>query len=181
MTDELIDIYDKNNKPLGTKKSIAEIHKDGSWHRSAHVWIYNHQGQVLLQLRAKNKRLFPFMWDISAAGHTDSGEDPLSTALRETKEEIGLTVLADDLDFFKIKKYQIVYKKIKNNEFCYIYFLRFDGKADNLKLQKEELESVRFLSIKKIKKELSDNSKRYVPHGDYWFEIIKEVQRKTGE
>ena len=59
MADELIDIYDENNKPLGIQKMKSEAHRDGLWHRASHVWIYNSKGEILLQLRAKNKELWP--------------------------------------------------------------------------------------------------------------------------
>jgi isopentenyldiphosphate isomerase len=55
MSDELIDIVDENNQPTGERKMKSLAHQDGSWHCSAHVWIYNSKGEILLQLRSKDK------------------------------------------------------------------------------------------------------------------------------
>jgi len=52
-----------------------------------------------LQLRAKNKKLFPNKWDVSVGGHISAGEEPLTTAVRETKEELGLEISREDLVF----------------------------------------------------------------------------------
>ena len=56
--------------------------------------------------------------------------------------------------------------------------MRYDGDIKKLKLQDEELQEIKFLPVWKIEKELKTNSSRYVPHGDYWFEVIEEVKRK---
>lgn len=179
MADELIEIYNGNNKPLGIEKMKSEAHRNGLWHRASHIWIYNSAGEILLQLRAENKELYPNMWDISAAGHISAGEEPIISALREMEEEIGLSAKPEDLQFFKIRKYKAVYKEIKNNEFYYIYFLKFDGDLGELTLQDEEVAKIQFLPIDKIEEELKTHPDKYVPHEDYWLEVIKEVKRRT--
>ena len=58
MADELIDICDENNNLIDIQKMKSEAHKDGLWHRASHIWIYNSNGEILLQLRAKEKPLY---------------------------------------------------------------------------------------------------------------------------
>ena len=178
MTDELIDICDENNNLLGIQKVWSEVHKNGLWHRASHVWIYNSKGEILLQLRAKGKELYPDMWDISAAGQVEAGEEPIISGLRETEEEIGLSVKEGDLEFFKVKKRKTIFRNIKDSEFCYAYFLKFDGDIKKLKLQDEEVQSIQFLPLEKIEEELKTNPERYAPHGNYWFEVINKVKQK---
>lgn len=181
MADELIDICDKNNNLLGIRKIASEAHKNGLWHRTSHIWIYNSTGEILLQLRAKDKSFYPDMWDVSAAGHIGAGEKPIISGLREIKEEIGLSVKEEDLEFFKIRKNKTVYKNMKNNEFYYVYFLKFDGDIKKLKLQDEEVQSIQFFPVEKIEEELKINPEKYLPHGDYWFEVINEVKQKINQ
>ena len=178
MADELIDICDENNNLLGIQKMKSEAHRDGLWHRASHIWIYNSSREILLQLRAKEKPLYPDMWDISAAGHISAGEDPITSGLREVEEEIGLKLKKGDLDFFMIRKHKAIFRDIQNNEFYYVYFFKFDGDINQLKLQKEEVQKIQFLPIDKIEEELKTNTDRYVPHGDYWFEVLNEVKKK---
>lgn len=178
MADELIDICDENNNLLGIQKAWSEIHKNGLWHRASHVWIYNSKGEILLQLRAKGKELYPDMWDISAAGQVSAGEEPIISGLREIEEEIGLSAKEGDLEFFKIKKRKTIFRNIKDNEFYYVYFFKFDGDIKKLKLQDEEVQSIQFLPLERIEEELKTNPEKYAPHGDYWFEVINKVKQK---
>jgi isopentenyldiphosphate isomerase len=175
MADEIIDICDENNILTGIKKLKTQAHKIGLWHRSAHIWIYNSKKEILLQLRAKEKPLYPNMWDISVAGHVSAGEQPIQAALREIKEEIGLSVKESDLSFFKIIKHKSIFRDIKNNEFYYVYFLKFDEDINHLKLQKEEVQKIKFVSLTELKKELINPSNNLVPHKKYWTQIIKEL------
>lgn len=178
MADELIDICDENNNLLNIQKMKNEAHKNGLWHRASHIWIYNSNGEILLQLRAKEKPLYPNMWDISVAGHISTGEDPIISGLREVEEEIGLELKKEDLNFWMIRKVKAIFREIKNNEFYYVYFFKFDGDINQLKLQKEEVQRIQFLPIDKIEEELKINPKKYVPHGKYWFEVINELKNR---
>jgi len=58
----------------------------------------NGRGQVLVQLRSRTKDTNPGLWDTSAAGHVDSGEDYLQCAAREVHEELGIELAADEFD-----------------------------------------------------------------------------------
>ena len=179
MADELIDICDENNKFLNIQKMKSEAHKEGLWHRVSHILVYNSHGEVLLQLRAKKKLLYPDRWDISVAGHVSAGEDPLTSGLREVEEEIGLKLKKEDLDFWMIRKAKVMFREMKNNEFYYVYFFQFDDDIKQLKLQKYEVQKIQFLSINTIKKELKINPDKYVPHGNYWFDILDEVTKRV--
>lgn len=177
MTEEFLDTYNKFNNSNPLKKMRSEAHKKGLWHRVIHVWIYNSKGKILLQLRSKEKPTCPNVWDISVAGHITAGNEPLDSALREVREEIGLKIKKQDLDFFKIQKGELRYKPTIDNEFYYIYFLKFDGDIKKLKLQKEEVERIKFFTPKEIRKNLKEHPKRYVQY-NYWQEAIAEIERR---
>ncbi|MFH0780306.1 MAG: NUDIX domain-containing protein [Parcubacteria group bacterium] len=181
MPDELIDIFNESNEFIGMKKMKSEAHRDGLRHRAAHIWIYNSKGEILLQLRATDKLLFPDMWDIAVAGHVAAGEDPAISALRELEEEIGLKVKKEDLQFDKVIKVEEIYKKIDNKEFNYVYFLKFDGSIDELKKQDEEVQELKFMPIEELETELKNNYKKFTPHGQYWFDAIGEVKKRIGK
>src|ERR1039457_5534646 len=59
-------------------------------HRAVHVLVFNGRGQVFLQKRSMKKDRQPGLWDSSASGHVDSGEEYDTCAVREAREEIGL-------------------------------------------------------------------------------------------
>ncbi|MFA6100312.1 MAG: NUDIX domain-containing protein [Patescibacteria group bacterium] len=176
MSDELIDIFDDKNEPTGIQKMKHEAHRDGSWHRSSHIWIYNSKGEVLLQLRAKNKELYPNVWDASAAGHLGAGEDPLTGGLREMEEEIGLIAKPEDLEFFKVRELKVKLGQMINNEFCYVYFLNFDGDVSKLNLQGEEVAKLKFIPVDELEADLKIHPESYAKHGEYWNEVIERLR-----
>lgn len=179
MADELIDIVDENNNLTGEQKMKSEAHRDGLWHRAAHIWIYNSKGEVLLQLRAKEKDLFPNVWDVSVAGHVSAGEEPITSALREIQEEIGLTVKAEDLEFYKTIIEKVKFREIVNNEFHNVYFLKYDGDVKDLKVQEEEVEKLEFIPIEEIKRGMIEDTEKYLPHeGNYWGEVLEAIEKK---
>ena len=59
--DEIIEIYDEFNNFLNLKKEKSEAHKYGYYHRSVHIWIYNSNGEILLQKRSKDKLIYPYL------------------------------------------------------------------------------------------------------------------------
>lgn len=177
MTDEMIEIYNENEDLIG-KKMKSKAHGEGLWHKAVHIWIYTPKKKVLLQLRNKDKDIFPDMWDISAAGHVSLNESPKDTALREVKEELGIRIDKKDLEFYKKVKSSIKSNGLKNSEFIYIFFYRFEGSKKDLNIQKEELQDAKFFSIEKIKENIKKNPKKYTDSGKYWDEIFKEIQNK---
>ena len=180
MGDELIDILDEKGNLTGKQKMKSEAHHDGSWHRSAHIWIYNSKGEILLQLRAKNKDVYPDMWDSSVAGHVSAGEEPVTSGVREIQEEVGLSVQENDLEFYKIEPEETRYKEITSNEFIYIYLLKYDGNASTIKIQEEELQEARFIPLEEIEEGLRSNPERYCPHTpEYWAEMFIAIRNKT--
>ncbi|MGV8168702.1 MAG: NUDIX hydrolase [Candidatus Nanoarchaeia archaeon] len=179
MTDELIDIFNAQNNNSKVAKMKSEAHKKGLWHRATHIWLYNSNGDLLLQLRAKEKSLYPDMWDVSVGGHVSAGEEPITSGIRELKEELGLKAREKDLVFFGIRKVNHIYKKINNKEFLYVYLLKYDGDIKKLKLQKEEVQKIKFFSQEELKKDVKNNPHKFLPHGTYWNEIMREVNHIT--
>jgi 8-oxo-dGTP pyrophosphatase MutT (NUDIX family) len=62
---------------------------------NAHVWIWRDESgerQKLLQKRALHLLRRPGFLHASASGHVNLGEAPLSAAVRETFEELGVTI-----------------------------------------------------------------------------------------
>ncbi len=178
----LLDVLDEAGIPTGDTKTKAEIHEQGLWHRSSHVWVYDSTGNILLQLRAKNKDSSPGLWDISAAGHVDAGETPEFAAVREVEEEIGLSTTEDNLK--KVwERRESTFDPANgwtNNQISCEYILLYDGKHEELVYQEEEIDELRWLTIEELKNEFADprTFSFYVDHGDGYYErIISEIQK----
>ena len=86
---EFLDLYDQQGFLIQKTCSRHEVHTNGYWHKTIHLWLINHQGELLLQKRADNKDTNPGLWDISVAGHISSGQTVVEALVRETQEEVG--------------------------------------------------------------------------------------------
>ncbi|MGN6485178.1 MAG: NUDIX hydrolase [Thermomicrobiales bacterium] len=90
--DERFDLVTAAGRPLGTSKRRADVHRDGDWHRSIHVWIHGIlEGEpfLLFQRRGFDKDTWPGVLDATAAGHLAAGET-VPDAFREIEEELGI-------------------------------------------------------------------------------------------
>ena len=94
--DEVFDVVDGNDQVI--RQELRRIvHAGNLLHRAIHIFVFNDAGEIFLQLRSHLKDKMPGRWDSSAAGHVDSGEDYLTSALREVEEELGIKTTADRL------------------------------------------------------------------------------------
>ena len=110
---EILDIVDRDGNPTGETVSRTIAHRDGIRHRTAHVWLLRHglsgETEILLQKRCADKDSFPGCYDISSAGHIPAGQSFGFSAVRELREELGLTVTEDALCPCGIRR---VYRKL---------------------------------------------------------------------
>ena len=87
---ERFPVVDENDQLLGDAPR-GEVHGNNLRHRAVHILIFNSLGELFLQKRSRWKDRHPLLWDSSAAGHVEAGEDYDETAVRELKEELGIT------------------------------------------------------------------------------------------
>jgi isopentenyl-diphosphate Delta-isomerase len=145
---ELIDVLTPDGKPTGARKPKSEIHRDGDWHRAAHIWIIAGDGRILLQRRSPRKENNPNLWDVSAAGHLSAGESAVEAAVRETHEELGLKVAPDELRFVATLKESCVLNNgtYHDNEFHDIFVVRRGVDLASLRLDPEEVAEVKWVN-----------------------------------
>jgi len=86
---ERFDVVDENDQVLRSEFRDV-IHVNNLRHRAAHMLLFNSSGELYLQKRSIWKDRNPSCWDSSAAGHVDAGEDYLTAARRELREELGI-------------------------------------------------------------------------------------------
>ncbi len=146
--DELIDIVTKKGEPTGQTALKSVIHKKGHYHNTAHIWFYTEEGEILLAQRAATKVIYPLLWDVSVAGHIDAGETIKAGAIREIKEEIGLTIKETDLEKIGVFEcFQSYPNGVFDNEFHHTFITKFNVWFSELALQKEEVEAVKWVRM----------------------------------
>ena len=144
-----IEARNPNNVPKGYYISVVG------------VVIVNKNDEILLQKRSKFKRANPSKWGI-CGGKVDLDETPLDAGIRETFEEIGITLNRKDLKF-------LCMDTIEKAHFT-VYYVRKDVDIDECKLQEEELEEVKYFKIEELQN--LDNE------GFEWLENLKKIMNK---
>jgi isopentenyldiphosphate isomerase len=146
---ELLDIVDEGGMPTGETVTREVAHRYGIRHRTSHVWILRmHIGrtQVLLQKRSLNKDSYPGCYDISSAGHIPSGDGFLESALRELKEELGVTAATKELIYCGHRQFE--YREMFHgqefwdNQVSNVYALWRDMEAAEFIIQRSEVDTV---------------------------------------
>ncbi len=74
---------------LGVMEKM-EAHRKGALHRAISVFVFNEQGDYLLQQRAEEKYHSAGKWSNTCCSHPRPGETMLAAANRRLKEEMGL-------------------------------------------------------------------------------------------
>ncbi len=88
--DETFDIFSESGEPLG-QAPRSQVHREGLWHRSVHVFLFDAGDRLILQQRAADKDVCAGLWDQSAAEHLKPGESYLDGARRGLAEELGIS------------------------------------------------------------------------------------------
>ena len=164
---EYLDIVTQTGEPTGRTVSRQEAHRQGILHRTAHVWVVRKKDpgyDILLQKRSEEKESFPGMYDTSSAGHIPAGEEPLSSALRELKEELGITASPDDLcaaGTFRIQYEKVFHGRLfRDNEVTQVYVYREPVAIESLTLQASEVSQVRWFDLDQVWAEIQSGDRR---------------------
>ncbi|HJJ09785.1 MAG: NUDIX domain-containing protein [Clostridia bacterium] len=164
------DLYDINRVLTGKTIFKGDSIPDNNYIVVVLVFIQNSDGKFLIQKRSKIKN----GKYATTGGHPKSGENSIQGIISEVKEEIGLDINSKDLKLY--------YSGRSDSEkvFWDDYYIKMDvPNIQNLSLQKEEVESVCWLSIDEINS-LMNGDKFFKNHYEE-FEILlnwlKEVEK----
>ena len=173
--DELIDIVTKEGRLTGYCCPKSEIHTKGHYHNTAHVWLYTKNGEILLAQRSYEKAICPGMWDVSVAGHVDAGESIEQAAIRETKEELNLSLKERDLHKIGVFEcFQSYDNGITDNEFHHTFIAELQVPLTALKPQLGEVETFKLVSFETFKTLLanSETNDYFVPSNRLYYETV---------
>lgn len=128
---------------------------NGTLHRSVTVAVFNDKGEVAIQKRSKNRKLYPGMLTLSATGHVDwtehGPEEDETSALREFKEELGKPP-PNDLEY----KFTTHLNTPGHNIISTVFTTKDNGPFNP---DPEELESLNFMTSEEIQK----NTEKFTP------------------
>lgn len=161
-SDELFPIVDENGSQISVApRSICHDGKSKLLHPVVHLHIFNKEGKLYLQKRARSKDLLPGYWDTSVGGHLSPGESVEEALKRETLEELSLK----NFEYTLIKKY--IWESPRERELVY----SFRGNTTEIPLpDKDEIEEGRYWSREEITSKLGKNI--FTPNFEYEFGFL---------
>ena len=169
-TEPLI-LVDSEDQEIGLL-SKGECHDgDGFLHRAFSVFLFDHQGRLLIQQRAAEKRLWPLYWANSCCSHPRAGETMAEATGRRLLEELGVRT---PLHFIYKFEYQARYRDLgAEHELCWVYV----GRADEFQLRPNpsELAAWRYVEPELLDRMMADSAENVAP----WFRM--EWQALRGE
>lgn len=162
--EEFVVLVNPEDKVLGLMEK-QQAHINGLLHRAFSVFLFNSNGEMLLQKRASGKYHSPLKWTNAVCSHPRSEETYLEGAKRRVKEELGIDVELSE-------KFNFIYKADVGNglwehELDHVFTGNFEGE---FYLNKDEVEEVRYISLENLNQEISENPDNFTE----WFKIILE-------
>ena len=149
--DEILSVYDDQLNELGIELR-SEIHSKGFLHKVVHCWIIeeiDNEKWIYFQQRSYEKKDFPGLYDISAAGHVDIGEEAEVAVKRETEEEIGIIIAPKKLKFIGSIREKMYLDNFHNNEICEVYLYSIENPKFNLGHEVEKMVKISFSEFEK--------------------------------
>lgn len=179
-SEELI-LVDRDDFEVGHLNKQQCHDGDGLLHRAFSLFIFNKQGELLMQKRSPQKRLWPLYWSNSCCSHPRYGEVMEEAIVRRLYQELGMR---SDLVFLYKFIYQAPYKNVgSEHELCWVYV---GVSEDSVQANPNEVADWQFLSPAEVDHELAHNESRYSPwmklewetiQRDYKDQLIQQLRK----
>lgn len=180
--EEILEIWTSDGKPSGKTLPKDLIHREGHYHATVHLWCYTDFGRLLFQQRSTNKKNFPGLWDVSVAGHVEAGEALKLAALREAREELGLSIPEQELEYLDVYKEEHRHgPEYLDREFHHTYLYRLPYPLPDMQLQKEEVADIALVPLTQCAEEILGlaNPGKYVPHQlSYYKAVFQAIKNR---
>lgn len=167
---ELWDVYDVNRHKTDRTMVRGSAFREGDYHLVVHICIFNSQGEMLIQQRQSFKEGWPNLWDITAGGSAVIGDSSQSAIERELMEELGISI-----------NLQGVRPKLTINfdsGFDDVYLVEKEVRLEDLKLQYEEVQNVKWASKEEII-QMIENGK-FIPYYPSLISLLFDSRKQYG-
>jgi len=168
---ETWDVYDINRIKTGkTAERGWDDFVPGEYRMVIHVCIFNNKNEMLIQQRQNFKASWPNRWDVSVGGSSIAGETSRQAAQRELFEELGYK-----FDFTGMCPYFTINFASGFDDF---YIVEADVNIDELNLQKEEVQQVKWASKDEILYMIQNNE--FIPYYNDLIGLLFAMNKNYG-
>jgi len=168
-----VGIVDANDRMIGTMDKLA-AHKAGIRHRAFSVFIFNSEGELLLQRRNPEKYHSGGLWSNTCCSHPRLGENIADAAYRRLKEEMNLSCILDFV--FKFAYKAEVGAGLIENEIDHVFF----GVSDEMPIPSpEEVADFTYMSLQDLKLQLNSKPEQYTAWLNICFDRILQCYQMS--
>lgn len=164
--DDII-LIDHDDCETGTADKLS-VHYKGILHRAVSVYIFNNNGDLLLQQRALEKYHSGGLWSNTCCTHPFPGESNLSAANRRLMEEMGIKCSLSKL--LKIYYNVSVGGKLKEHEISHVFYGISDAKPV---LNNTEVMNYKYSSLQSLTSDIKLNNHCYSSWFNYCFPYVQ--------
>lgn len=148
-------LVDSNDEVTGTMEKL-QAHKLGQLHRAFSVFIFNSNGELLLQKRAQGKYHSEGRWSNTCCSHPRPGEDISAAAHRRLQEEMGIKCKLEYI--FKFTYFAQVSDNLAEHEIDHVFF----GASDDMPvLNTDEASGFKYISMEMLQYQLEKYPEEY--------------------
>jgi isopentenyl-diphosphate delta-isomerase len=160
--DEQLILVDSDDREIGFLPKADAHLGHGTLHRAFSLFVFNPAGELLLQQRAKGKRLWPGYWSNTCCSHPRRGEKMDSAIHRRLQEELGLRA---ELELLFKFEYQARYDALRaEHELCWVYA----GRSAALpRANVHEIAAWRYITPHALQAEIACAPETFTP----WFKL----------
>lgn len=154
-------LVNDNDEITGSMEKL-EAHEKGLLHRAFSIFVFNRQGEMLMQQRAMNKYHSGGLWTNACCSHPQPGEETYAAAKKRLREEMGFEIPV-------VKVFDFVYKAKFDNglteyEFDHVFVGEYEG---TINYDKEEVMDACYQSMEEISQSLKSHPEKYTT----WFHL----------
>ena len=165
---EILDLYDnKKNKIDKTLIRESGEPSDGEFKLSIHLWIINSNGEFLIQKRSASRKANPNKWAF-IGGAVDFGEESYQGAIREAKEEMGINLDSNDVEFLLGFK--------REHDFVDVFIAKSDTDIKDVKMQESEVSESKWVKPMELDKLI--RNREFVPAINLYYDLFKKLLEK---
>jgi isopentenyl-diphosphate delta-isomerase len=168
--DDRLVLVDSDDREIGSLAKADAHFGSGVLHRAFSLFVFNPDGELLVQQRAPGKRLWPGYWSNTCCSHPRHGERMDSAITRRLREELGMTA---QLGFLFKFEYQTQYDALgAEHELCWVYA---GWSAERPRANPDEIAAWRYVAPQDLQGEMICAPERFTP----WFKLEWERVRRA--
>ncbi len=162
--EEKVILVDSEDRPIGLMGKM-EAHEHAMLHRAFSVFVFNNNGEMMLQQRALSKYHSAGLWTNTCCSHPREGETLFEAGKRRLLEEMGFET---DLHY----GFSFIYKAelehgLTEHELDHVLIGFYD---ENPILNPDEVVNWKWMDMETLLSDLIQNPEQYTA----WFRIIME-------